>query len=298
MRLRKTHLKRVLRVFGQLNDLDLRSWIDEDSKTQHFPLPTQSNLVNAISTLKDLKRELNDLGDSDHSAGMELIAECWQGLSNRRDTVVMLKSFVDFSKLIVECDLSFSRLLDKLDELPVGKRYEGVGEAQIRAFKVLTCLREASTSIDQDLRIKYQIKRLNQTWEELCEMIKDCSESSSELPYRQTQNPQNYRIPVYSRSGLKSRGLMDLENSISSLNTPPPSKSSKRSMPPSLGGRMTFNSSPVTDSPSYMISQKVGGNLRSESQSESPLQRPNSSCDFNRSTRRPSSRQGKSNTFL
>ncbi|KAI8458489.1 hypothetical protein BY996DRAFT_79344 [Phakopsora pachyrhizi] len=292
VRLRKTHLKRVLRVFGQLNDLDLRSWIDKDSKTQHSPLPTQSNLVNAISTLEDLERELNDLGDSDHSAGMELIAECWQGLSNRRDTVVMLKSFVDFSELIVECDLSFSGLLDKLDELPVGERDEGVGEARIRAFKVLTRLREASTSIDQDPRIKYQIKRLNQTWEELCEMIKDRSESSSELPYRQTQNPQNSRIPVYSRSGLKSRGLMDLENSISSLNTPPPSKSSKRSMPPSLGGRMTFNSSPVTDSPSYMISQKVGGNLRSESQSESPLQRPNSSCDFNRSTRRSSSRQG------
>ncbi|CAH7677004.1 hypothetical protein PPACK8108_LOCUS12117 [Phakopsora pachyrhizi] len=185
------HLKRVLRVFGQLNDLDLRSWIDKDSKTQHSPLPTQSNLVNAISTLKDLERELNDLGDSDHSAGMELIAECWQGLSNRQDTVVMLKSFVDFSKLIVECDLSFSGLLDKLDELPVGERDEG-------------------------------IKRLNQTWEELCEMIKDRSESSSELPYRQTQNPQNSRIPVYSCSGLKSRGLMDLENSISSLNTPPP----------------------------------------------------------------------------
>ncbi|CAH7674252.1 hypothetical protein PPACK8108_LOCUS9160 [Phakopsora pachyrhizi] len=191
-----------------------------------------------------------------------------------------------------------SRSVGKLDELPVGERDEGVGEAQIRAFKVLTRLREASTSINQDPRIKYQIKRLNQTWEELCEMIKDCSKSSSELPYRQTQNPQNSRIPVYSRSGLKSRGLMDLENSISSLNTPPPSKSSKRLMPPSLGGRMTFNLSPVTDSPSYMISQKVGGNLRSESQSESPLQRPNSSCDFNQSTRRPSSRQGKSNMFL
>ncbi|CAH7681499.1 hypothetical protein PPACK8108_LOCUS14104 [Phakopsora pachyrhizi] len=181
MRLRKTYLKRVLQVFGQLNNLDLKSWIDEDSKTWHLPLPTQTNLVNAISTLEDLKMELNNLGGSDHSAGMELIAEFWQCLSNRQDTVVMLKSFVDLSKLIVECDLSFSRLLNKLDELSVGKRDEGVGKAQITAFKVFTCLRETSTSIDQDTRIRYQIKRLNQTWEELCDMIKDCCKSS-ELP--------------------------------------------------------------------------------------------------------------------
>ncbi|CAH7671242.1 hypothetical protein PPACK8108_LOCUS6007 [Phakopsora pachyrhizi] len=147
------NLKASQSIFENLNDLDLKSWIDKDSKTQHSSLPTQTNFVDAISTLKDLKRELNDLGDSDHSAGMELITECWQGLSKRQDTVVVLKSFVDFSKLILQCDLSF-------------------------------------------------------------------------------------------------------ENSISSLNMPPPSKSSNRLMPPSLGGRMTFNLSPVTDSPSYMISQK------------------------------------------
>ncbi|CAH7688781.1 hypothetical protein PPACK8108_LOCUS23798 [Phakopsora pachyrhizi] len=179
------------------------TWIDKDSKTQHSSLPTQFNFFDAISTLKDLKRELSDLGDSDHSAGMELITECWQGLSKRQDTVVVLKSFVDFRKLILECDLSFSRLLDMLDELLVGKRDEVVGKAQIRAFKVLTCQREASTSINQDPRIKYQIKRLNQTLEEFCEMIKDRSKSS-ELPYRQTQNPQ-YRSTVVQVSIPESR---------------------------------------------------------------------------------------------
>ncbi|CAH7685154.1 hypothetical protein PPACK8108_LOCUS19634 [Phakopsora pachyrhizi] len=69
---------------------------------------------------------------------------------------------------------------------------------------------------------------------------------------------------------------------------PLPSKSSKILMPQSFGGRITFNLSPLIDSPSYMISQKVGGNLRSES----PLQSPNSSCDLNQSTKRSSSRQG------
>ncbi|KAI8455060.1 hypothetical protein BY996DRAFT_6489763 [Phakopsora pachyrhizi] len=75
MRLRKTHLKRFLQVFGQLNDLDCKSWIDKDSNTQHSSLTAQSNFVDAISTLKDLKREINDLGDSDHSTVMELIME-------------------------------------------------------------------------------------------------------------------------------------------------------------------------------------------------------------------------------
>ncbi|CAH7689114.1 hypothetical protein PPACK8108_LOCUS24185 [Phakopsora pachyrhizi] len=75
MRLRKTHLNIFLQVFGQLNDLDCKSWIDKDSKTQHSSLTAQSNFVDSISTLKDLKRELNDLGDSDYSAVMELITE-------------------------------------------------------------------------------------------------------------------------------------------------------------------------------------------------------------------------------
>ncbi|CAH7685155.1 hypothetical protein PPACK8108_LOCUS19635 [Phakopsora pachyrhizi] len=75
--------------------------IDKDSITQHSPLSTQSSFVNAISTLEDLKRELNDLGDSDLSPGMQLIMEYWQGLRNIWDTVVVLKIFVDFNKLIL-----------------------------------------------------------------------------------------------------------------------------------------------------------------------------------------------------
>ncbi|CAH7675059.1 hypothetical protein PPACK8108_LOCUS10020 [Phakopsora pachyrhizi] len=95
MRLRKKNLKRI----------------DKDSKTQNSALPTQSSLVNSICSLVDIKRELNDLGDSNLSP----------------NKAVVLKTFVDFKKLIIECDLSFSRLLNKLDELPDGKRNEGNG---------------------------------------------------------------------------------------------------------------------------------------------------------------------------
>ncbi|CAH7670960.1 hypothetical protein PPACK8108_LOCUS5711 [Phakopsora pachyrhizi] len=146
--------------------------------------------VEKLCTLKDLKRELNDLEDSDHSTRMELIMECWQGLRKRQDTVVVLKSIVEFSKLILECDLSFSRLLNKLEELFVGKRDEGVGKAQIRAFKVLNCQWEASRVI--------------------------------------IQTDSKPTISVYSFSGLNSRSLIDFENSsISRMNMPPPSKSSR-----------------------------------------------------------------------
>ncbi|CAH7671954.1 hypothetical protein PPACK8108_LOCUS6815 [Phakopsora pachyrhizi] len=109
MRLRKKNLKRI----------------DKDSKTQNSALPTQSSLVNSICPLVDIKRELNDLGDSNLSPSMNFITEFWQGLSNSQDKAVVLKTFVDFRKLIIECDLSFSRLLNKLDELPDGKRNEG-----------------------------------------------------------------------------------------------------------------------------------------------------------------------------
>lgn len=187
----------------RLSRLGLDRLVDIKANSPYSPLPTQDALDQALQILNEADSEIKRIPST--VLDQTCLQDCLNLLKGQKHKVGILGQLVSFQSAVLDCDRSFSTLIDMLDVRRMDTPEIKVTTITESAQKSFDALLKASQNVASDPRVEYHTTRSKHTWDELLSIVK---ESKREEPIglrRSTHRAPNPvstpgRLPLPTRS--------------------------------------------------------------------------------------------------